>query len=93
MRRHTLMFAATAVMLVSAAVSYGMGLEIVKDPWNVAETHSGFASTISKLAEIDRIASGHYQYAMARDRWTDPLQIADQNSRLASLMVRVRQET
>ncbi|MGH9762858.1 MAG: hypothetical protein ACREDR_10350 [Blastocatellia bacterium] len=93
MRNKSLMFTSIAAILLSASVSYAVGLEIVKDPWNVAETHSGFASTIAKLADLNQVADNHYQYVLARDKWSDPLQVADQMSRLASLTVKVRQET
>lgn len=82
---------ATAALLIvgmSATASYSIGFTIVKDPWSILETHSGFAGTIQDLNLIHDKVTRHYQYAMYRDTWTNPLTILDQQSRIASLNVR-----
>jgi len=40
MRLKKLAFLAPFILVVSASVSYAVGFQIVKDPWNVLETHS-----------------------------------------------------
>jgi hypothetical protein len=92
MRLKKLAFLAPFILIVSASVSYAVGFQIVKDPWNILETHSGFAQTVSWLSQVHDKVFAHYKYAMYRDTWTSPLSVRDELSRLASLNVKVRQE-
>ncbi len=92
-RLTSLLLTGLLILAASAGTTYAaVGFQIVKDPWSIAETVSGFGKTVAELKEVHDKVHKHFKYAQWRDIWQNPLEIEDARSRIASIKVRVRQE-